>query len=73
MTGPLRNTEDQAGRPQDRREAVPNALLRAARHRRGWTRQALAELADLYRLQGNSGEAETFLLRAGRTQRREYV
>src|SRR5258706_4553642 len=43
MTGPLSNTDGQTGRPQVRREAAPNALLLAARHRRAWTQQTLAD------------------------------
>jgi tetratricopeptide (TPR) repeat protein/transcriptional regulator with XRE-family HTH domain len=43
MSSQISNPDNQPGRTQGRREAVPNTLLRAARHRRSWTQQALAD------------------------------
>lgn len=43
MTSPTSSVDNQSERTSGRREAVPNTLLRAARHRRNWTQQILAD------------------------------
>src|SRR5258706_549880 len=43
MTNQISGPDNQAERVQGRREAVPNPLVRAARHRRNWTQQVLAD------------------------------